>query len=94
MMSLYYLAGEDLVATHYCVAGNQPHLKLDRAKSTESELRFAFDFGTNMNPATDTHMHEGIVRLVGERLEHTWLGWAGGKPEEQPARLFLARAKK
>ena len=31
MVSVYHLDGEDLRLTHYCAAGNQPRLKLDRA---------------------------------------------------------------
>jgi hypothetical protein len=92
MVTAYYVVGEDLVATHYCSMGNQPQLKLDRDNSSASELRFAFDGGTNFNPAIDTHMHSGTVRILGERLESEWIGFAQGK-EEGAARFLLARAK-
>ena len=52
MLTLYYLAGNDLVATHYCAGANQPHFKLDTAKSTPDDLVFAFDGGTNLDTAT------------------------------------------
>ena len=29
MVTVYYIDGPDLVLTHYCALGNQPHLKLD-----------------------------------------------------------------
>ena len=29
MVSVYYQDGPDVVLTHYCAMGNQPHLKLD-----------------------------------------------------------------
>src|SRR5438270_13163403 len=31
MVTLYHLDGPDLVLTHYCALGNQPHMKLDPA---------------------------------------------------------------
>ncbi|HEV8201659.1 MAG TPA: hypothetical protein VGS03_16715, partial [Candidatus Polarisedimenticolia bacterium] len=50
MVTLYYLDGQILRATHYCSAGNQPHMKLDTRASAPGDLRFAFDGGTNFNP--------------------------------------------
>ena len=57
MVTMYYLDGDDLVATHYCVQGNQPRLKLDTKDSRTSKLVFDFAGGTNLDPAKDTHMH-------------------------------------
>jgi hypothetical protein len=78
MLSVYHLVGGQLVATHYCAMGNQPHFKLQAA--TADELVFGFDGGTNFVPATDTHIHSGRIRLVGpDRLEANWTVFAGGK---------------
>jgi hypothetical protein len=80
MITMYHLAGSDLVATHYCSAGNQPHLKLDVEKSTPSELIFAFDGGTNLDPAKDGHIHEGKIDLAADgKLESSWTFYAGGQ---------------
>src|SRR5262249_24076165 len=51
MMSVYYLEGGNLVLTHYCDSGNQPHMRLDVAASTPESLVFAFDGGTSFDPA-------------------------------------------
>ena len=32
MVSVYHLDGDDLRMTHYCAAGNQPRVKLDRVQ--------------------------------------------------------------
>src|SRR5262245_42321959 len=53
MVSVYHLDGDNLLMTHYCAAGNQPRLKLDRKASTADTLVFVFDGGTNFDPAKD-----------------------------------------
>jgi hypothetical protein len=62
MVTLYFIDGQTLRATHYCSAGNQPHMKLDTRASAPGDLRFAFDGGTNFNPRRDMHIHS--VRYV------------------------------
>ncbi|MEE8522995.1 MAG: hypothetical protein V3T72_03610, partial [Thermoanaerobaculia bacterium] len=64
MINMYHLDGEDLVLTHYCAAGNQPHMKLDRAASTSKKLHFAFAGGTNLDPEKDMHIHAASVTFV------------------------------
>jgi hypothetical protein len=87
MMTVYYLEGKNLVATHYCAMGNQPHFKLDTAKSTLKELVFAFDGGTNLEPNKDTHVHDGKIAIVDkDKIEATWSSYAGG--EKQGAHDF------
>jgi|KBSSwiStaDraftv2_1062776.scaffolds.fasta_scaffold86611_2 hypothetical protein len=62
MITLYFLDGPNLRATHYCSAGNQPHMKLDTRASAPGDLRFAFDGGTSFDPKKDLHIHS--VRYV------------------------------
>jgi len=64
MVTMYYLDGDDLVATHYCAQGNQPWFKLDTKASRASNLVFDFAGGTNLDPAKDTHMHAQRFTLV------------------------------
>ena len=80
MISMYHLAGGQLVMTHYCAMGNQPRLKLDTAASTPERLVFAFDGGSNFDPAKDGHVHSGIVEWQGDALHADWTFWADGKP--------------
>jgi hypothetical protein len=79
MVSMYHLADGQLVMTHYCAMGNQPHLKLDTAASAPDRLVFAFDGGTNLDPAKDGHVHSGVIEWKGELLRADWTFWAGGK---------------
>ena len=80
MITMYYLAEGDLVATHYCAGGNQPHFKLDREKSTPSDLVFAFDGGTNLDPAKDGHVHDGRIAFTADgQLDNAWSFYMGGE---------------
>jgi len=81
MMTVYHLDGDQLVATHYCAAGNQPRFKLDPASDASEGLQFEFAGGSNMEP-DDGHIHEGSIRIVdAEHVEETWTFWKGGKPD-------------
>ena len=78
MLNVYHLVDGQLVATHYCAMGNQPHFKL-QAASTD-ELVFGFDGGTNFVPEKDPHIHDGRIKLVApDRLEEHWTAYAAGK---------------
>jgi hypothetical protein len=80
MVSVYHLDGDDLRMTHYCAAGNQPRVKLDRANSKPDELIFVFDGGTNLDPAKDMHIH-GVKITFHEdgKVTSAWESYAGGK---------------
>ncbi len=93
MLTLYYLAGNDLVATHYCAGANQPHFKLDRERSTPDDLVMAFDGGSNIDPAKDSFMHGGRISFAPDgKIETQWEVYAGGK--QAGAHTFrLARVK-
>ncbi len=92
MISMYHLVNGELVLTHYCAMANQPRMRLDRKASTPDRLVFAFDGGTNFDPAKDTHIHSGIVEWKGESLHNVWTVYSGGK-EAGRNEFDLARAK-
>ncbi len=80
MMTVYHMDGDELVATHYCAAGNQPRFKLDLATSTGDTLAFGFNGGSNMKPS-DGHIHQGSIQLVdADHVEEQWWFWKDGKP--------------
>lgn len=94
MTSVYHLDGAELVMTHYCAAGNQPRMRLNREKSSAKELVFDFAGGTNLDPAKDGHVHAGRIRVVGDgRFEAEWYFHAGGKRAGTNS-FFMARPAK
>ena len=80
MISMYHLDGDDLKMTHYCAAGNQPRLKLDREGSKPDAYSFVFDGGSNLDPAKDMHIHSlRITFLEGGKVETDWGCFMDGK---------------
>jgi len=83
MVSMYHLVDGQLVMTHYCAMANQPRMRLDTKASTPDRLVFAFDGGTNFDPAKDTHIHSGVVEWKGDSLNSSWTVYSGGKEAGQ-----------
>jgi len=90
MVTVYYLAGGELRATHYCGAGNQPAYRLGK-DSTADLVLLEFDGGTGFDPEHDGHVHQGEIRFIStDRIEHRWFHYVG--PKEQGAtHWFLDR---
>lgn len=83
MVSIYCVDGPDLVMTHYCVLGNQPHMKADR-KSPANQIRFQFAGGSNLDPTKDKHMHAATLTIVDDdHMEVQGVGWDGGAPMKE-----------
>lgn len=79
MINMYHVNGDELRITHYCAAGNQPEMTLDRSASKPDELVFTFAGGTGFDPAKDMHIHGGRITLKGDAMDVAWSAWAGGK---------------
>ena len=80
MINMYHLDGDELLLTHYCSSGNQPHMKLDRMASSATELKFDFAGGTNMDPAVDGHVHSAHLTIKDDgTLKSSWTGYDKGK---------------
>jgi len=82
MVTVYHMDGDDVVMTHYCAAGNQPRMKLDKAASKDDELYFTFAGGSNVDTAKGAYMHD--VRLVlkpGDKLQEDWTSFKDGKKD-------------
>ena len=72
MVTLYYMEGGNLVATHYCVAGNRPRL-VAAPRVSDDTLSFACA-GVPGGAAShdEEHVHGWKMRLDGEgRLHYT-----------------------
>jgi hypothetical protein len=92
MVTMYHMDGEDRVLTHYCAAGNQPHMKLDAQTSTPKELHFAFAGGSNVT-ASSMHMHEAKLSFIdADHLEGDWTAFKDGKALDA-TKLTLTRKK-
>ncbi len=92
MISMYHLVDGQLVLTHYCSMANQPRMRLDPKGSSPDRLVFAFDGGTNFDPAKDTHVHSGVVEWKGDTLHASWTVFSAGKQTGQ--NQFVLHRKK
>jgi hypothetical protein len=80
MVSMYHLDGDDLRMTHYCAAGNQPRMKLDRASSGPDHLVFRFDGGSNLDVQKDHHIHGLEITFQKDgHVTSAWEGYSDGK---------------
>lgn len=79
MITAYHLDGDKLVLTHYCMAGNQPHMVAQRFDSQTGELDFAFAGASNLSPGAG-HMHNARFHLISpNRFDAAWDFVEGGK---------------
>ena len=72
MTTLYYLDGDKVQMTHYCMAGNQPTMRGTYAPETKT-LMFDFVSATNLKSPDDGHMHHAVyVFLDDNHIKQTW----------------------
>jgi len=93
MVSMYHMNGPDLVMTHYCAAGNQPHLRFDPSASKPDLFVFTFVRGSNMDVTKDMHIHGVVFRVVDDdHIESEWESYKDGKAADS-LKFVVARKK-
>jgi hypothetical protein len=79
MITIYHMDGDDLVLTHYCVAGNQPRMKAEK-QVDRNKLVFKCAGGTNLKSENDEHMHRAtIVFKDDDHIQSAWEEFKDGK---------------
>ena len=72
MITLYYLDGDQIKLTHYCMAGNQPTMHGTYAPETKS-LKFELESITNLKTADSGHMHHATYTFIdNDHFKTTW----------------------
>jgi hypothetical protein len=72
MITLYYLDGDQLKMTHYCMAGNQPTMRATYVPDTKT-LTFDFESATNLKSPNDGHMHHAVYTFIdNDHFKTTW----------------------
>ena len=93
MITVITKDGDDLVLTHYCMLGNQPHMKAE-GKGDDKKVAFKFTGGGNMKSDKDAHMHAVTFTFVDkDNLKAEWTHFKDGKEAGPPA-VFEAKRKK
>jgi hypothetical protein len=79
MVTLYTLDGDDLVMTHYCSLGNQPHMQAAPG-AADGKIAFAYVNGGNLKSRDTLHMDALALTLTdATHLKHDWTLWKDGK---------------
>ena len=72
MSTLYYLDGDQLKLTHYCLAGNQPTMVGTYDPETKT-IKFDFSSITNLKSPDAGHMHHAVYTFIdNDHFKTTW----------------------
>jgi hypothetical protein len=63
MTTLYYLDGDQLKLTHYCMAGNQPTMKGSYAPETKT-MTFDLVSISNLKSPDDGHVYRAVMTFI------------------------------
>ena len=89
MVTLYHLDGDRLLLTHYCMAKNQPRLRLTAYDPATGDLRFEFLDATNLPSADAGHMHRARYTVQSaDRFTTQWDFVENGKTTFNEAFTF------
>jgi hypothetical protein len=92
MVSMIHADGPALLLTHYCMLGNQPHMKA-MPKPGDSKIAFAFVKVTNLKSDKDMYMRSATFTFVDkDTLKTEWTGFKDGKEKDKMV-MELTRKK-
>jgi hypothetical protein len=79
MVTVIHADGDALLLTHYCMLGNQPHMKA-MPKAGDNKVAFEFVKATNMKSDKDMHMRTATFTFVDkDTLRTEWTHYKDGK---------------
>ena len=91
MITVYYLDGDQLMLTHYCMANNQPRMRADASTSSPSAIKFSFVDATNLSRPDDGHMHAHSIEW--KDADHVTQHWTWRQKGEEKVETFELQRK-
>lgn len=92
MVTVIHADGDALLLTHYCMIGNQPHMKAT-PKAGDKKVAFEFVKATNMKSDKDMHMRNVTFTFLDkDTLRTEWTSFMDGK--EAGKAVFDLKRKK
>jgi hypothetical protein len=89
MLTVYYMDGNRLLLTHFCMAGNQPRMEAASYDPATGDLQFRFLDVTNLTTPGAGHMHNGAFRFVDENhLNSDWQFYENGQLKKTESARF------
>ncbi|HLG99698.1 MAG TPA: hypothetical protein VKX49_25545 [Bryobacteraceae bacterium] len=82
MMTMYFVDGNRLLLTHYCMAGNQPRMQARSFNAQTGEVQFQFLDATNLANSNAGHMHNARIRILdNNHFDAEWQFFENGAPK-------------
>jgi len=79
MIGVIHPHGDSICLTHYCMLGNQPHMKA-KPKSGDKSVAFEFVKATNLKSEKDMHMRNATFTFVDkDTIKVEWTSFMDGK---------------
>jgi hypothetical protein len=93
MVTLYYMEGDDLTLTHYCMLQNRPRMRAELRPSGD-QIIFKCREGENAAIEAEDHMHQVTFTFIdANHLKTEWVLYKGGKRDSIHS-FDLARKRK
>ena len=87
MVTLYYLDGDRMMMTHYCMANNQPRMRAD-ATSSPTAIKFTFVDVTNLSsPDAGRMQAHSIIWKDADHVTQHWVWREKGQDKEETFEL-------
>jgi len=81
MITMYYVDGDNLTLTHYCMLQNRPCMRAERQLKPE-QLVFKCRDVDNAAIEKEDHMHAATFTFVdADHFKSEWVLYKGGKPD-------------
>lgn len=77
MVTVYANRGKEVHATHFCMLGNQPVMKLKKAAG--NQFVFEMDGTKGISNKNEMHMHGVTLALNGNKLKQEWTNYKDNK---------------
>lgn len=95
MVTVYHMDGHKLVATHYCMLGNQPYLTAASKMKNGTLTMTCTGKVSNAASHDDEHMHRTTMRLAKNgKLHIRGEAYKDGEVIEHPAFVLTRKAPK
>jgi hypothetical protein len=92
MVTVIHADGNALALTHYCMLGNQPHMRAT-PKANDDKVTFEFVKATNLKSDKDMYMRSVTFTFTSkDTFSSEWIMFNDGKPAEKVV-LEMKRSK-
>jgi hypothetical protein len=93
MMTIFYVEGDSIAMTHYCMLHNRPLMREEKQPDTS---KIVLKCGPKENAAIekDDHMHQVTYTFLdNNRVKADWVMYKGGKPDSTHSFEFTRKNK-